>query len=315
MNIRRYKNIISDANALYEFYARIGRKEPRLDESQIIEFFEDISRSNFNHCWLVEIESRIIARLLITTPWWTKSEEFVLVFLDVEPAFQGKGIGTKLVERTRETLRSQPWDEVYVKIYQSDQQSVLFAKKHGLAPVMNFIVSEFDLSKEVETTVIDKLGLQGIKFLDGKKFIEKSPNDWQYLWWRLHCSIVNDVPSVVDWEEQPLEEFITMNINISRYNPLNWQFAINNDELIGCSGLSIYGGDSNVAFVDITGVVNGLRRRGIARALKIKSLLSAQKRGLQFIRTENEIENPMWLLNQSLGFYETNRRALYRGKI
>lgn len=315
MKLRSYKNTLVDANALEEFHSRIDRKEPRLNGPQIIEFFDEVSKSCFHHCLLVEKDNQIVAWLLISTPWWNASDDFVLVFLDVDPAHRKKGIGDLLVQQTHQIMQTHHLDEVSVKIYENDEHSVRFALKYGLIPVMKFIDSEFDLNNEIASDVLAELGSKGIDFIDGVELEKSYPNDWQERWCQLHNLVANDIPSVDEWEDQPLEDFIRMNITNSRFDPLNWYFARYKEALIGCTGLTVYGGDETVAFVDITGVVPRFRRQGIARALKIRSLIAAQHRDLKLVRTSNEIDNPMWKLNQSLGFYESNKTALYRGRI
>jgi GNAT superfamily N-acetyltransferase len=52
----------------------------------------------------------------------------------------------------------------------------------------------------------------------------------------------------------------------------------------------------------LTGVVRGHRRRGIATALKIRTIEYATQLGAQSIETGNEENNPIVELNRMLGF-------------
>ena len=51
-----------------------------------------------------------------------------------------------------------------------------------------------------------------------------------------------------------------------------------------------------------TGTIRSYRRRGIATLLKVHAIQYAQQIGAQLIRTGNEEHNPMYALNQRLGF-------------
>ena len=52
----------------------------------------------------------------------------------------------------------------------------------------------------------------------------------------------------------------------------------------------------------MTGVVRAYRRRGIATALKVRTIQYAQTVGAETIVTSNEENNPMNILNRKLGF-------------
>ncbi len=51
-----------------------------------------------------------------------------------------------------------------------------------------------------------------------------------------------------------------------------------------------------------TGVLRSHRRRGLAHALKTIAISQMRQRGIRCIRAMNEENNPIWLLNQKLGF-------------
>ena len=44
------------------------------------------------------------------------------------------------------------------------------------------------------------------------------------------------------------------------------------------------------------------RRQGIATALKVKALSKLKERGIKVVRTDNEKNNPMYLINVAMGF-------------
>lgn len=60
--------------------------------------------------------------------------------------------------------------------------------------------------------------------------------------------------------------------------------------------------DDRFVYTGLTGVKRDYRRRGIATALKVKSIEVAQKDGFEFIETSNEENNPMFQLNLQLGY-------------
>jgi len=52
----------------------------------------------------------------------------------------------------------------------------------------------------------------------------------------------------------------------------------------------------------LTGVSRMHRRRGLATALKVRAIAGAKDSGFETIRTDNEENNPMYMLNVKLGF-------------
>ncbi len=52
--------------------------------------------------------------------------------------------------------------------------------------------------------------------------------------------------------------------------------------------------EPNKAFTETLGVLKNYRRQGIATALKIKAIETLIIKGIKEIRTDNEINNPMY---------------------
>lgn len=60
--------------------------------------------------------------------------------------------------------------------------------------------------------------------------------------------------------------------------------------------------DATVVDVGLAGVLRAYRCRGVARALKVKSLQLLRDAGVTMVRTGNNVNNPMFRLNQAIGF-------------
>ena len=72
------------------------------------------------------------------------------------------------------------------------------------------------------------------------------------------------------------------------------------DEYVGVSFIST--GTSGKLYTGLTAVRRDWRRKGVATALKTKAIMYARGHDGKTIRTDNEANNPMYLLNQQLGF-------------
>ena len=63
------------------------------------------------------------------------------------------------------------------------------------------------------------------------------------------------------------------------------------------------------------GVLKEFRRKGIATALKIKAIEILVKKGVTELRTDNEENNPMYKINETLGFKPVPFSLEYMKKI
>ena len=114
-----------------------------------------------------------------------------------------------------------------------------------------------------------------------------------------------DVPDTDDYVEQTLEEFISEQEEPEAM-PGAYFIAKQGSEYIGLSYLRPRAADPNCIEPNIvqqclTGVLPEYRRRGIATALKVKTISYAREHGFRRIFTNSD--NPaMKVLNAKLGF-------------
>jgi hypothetical protein len=77
--------------------------------------------------------------------------------------------------------------------------------------------------------------------------------------------------------------------------------ALDDSAYVGLS--SLWGAlSSDRLYTGMTGVKRPYRRKGIATALKLRTIAYAQAHDIRFLMTSNNSENPMYQLNLRLGF-------------
>jgi len=74
------------------------------------------------------------------------------------------------------------------------------------------------------------------------------------------------------------------------------------ERYVGLSGISVNWADPTIFTTEMTGVIRSHRRKGIATAHKVKAMTFVKEQGGKVIDTGNEENNPMFVLNQKLGF-------------
>lgn len=174
---------------------------------------------------------------------------------------------------------------------------VAIAESLGWKTKMAQKVSRLDLSdfdKQVGDIDYEILSLPELKV--------RKPDTWLHDYWRLDMDILKDVPMTGEFVEDTIE-FFEQFLDHPGFSHEGLLFAVMPDgTLAGTTSLSPSLIDPKVGITALTGVRREFRRRGIAKALKTKSLMWGKEQGIEFVVTDNEEKNPMYLLNEELGF-------------
>ena len=110
-----------------------------------------------------------------------------------------------------------------------------------------------------------------------------------------------DVPRTIPHVRESFETFMKWFATPGIREDRMW-IARQGDELVGVSVLLYPPARGNV-WTDWTGTARRVRGRGVARALKLETLMQAVALGVERVRTENDGENaPILHLNEELGY-------------
>lgn len=167
-----------------------------------------------------------------------------------------------------------------------------------------------------------KLAAQGIGICTLAELIARDPH-WKQKLYELRWALIQDVPAVEPPTRPTLAQFEQMILDDPALDPLAWFIAVQEKQdapsqanaFVGMSNLWI--NDPTYKRVDtgLTGVLRAYRRAGIATALKVQTILFAQRAGAQTIETANEENNPMAALNLKLGFLPKAAWISFRKKV
>jgi mycothiol synthase len=111
----------------------------------------------------------------------------------------------------------------------------------------------------------------------------------------------SDVPTTIPHVGEPFEQFMKWfdapSVRLDRM----W-IAREGDDIVGISVLAYPPTRGNV-WTDWTGTARKVRGRGVARALKVETVMQAIALGTKRVRTENDGENaPILHLNEEMGY-------------
>jgi GNAT superfamily N-acetyltransferase len=112
-----------------------------------------------------------------------------------------------------------------------------------------------------------------------------------------------DVPTTVPYVGHSFDAFMKWFDDPALHPDRLW-IAREGDLIVGLSVLS-YPPVRGHVFTDWTATLRSVRGRGIARSLKLETLVQALRLGVRRVRTENDSENaPILHLNEQLGYHD-----------
>ncbi len=234
---------------------------------------------------------------------WCHKPGKYFVEVSVDPAFQRRGIGSRMYEFLLEEMDGLAPRQLVTWTREDRPEYVRFITKRGYELAMRYAVSRlrvdaFDVDRW--RPAVDRVREQGIAIRSLAELEELDP-DWKRSYYDVQWELFQDVPFRDPPTRRSFEEFCTRFESPGFSMDAHW-FALDGSEYVGSTGLWFSESDPGKLYTGLTGVVRSHRRRGIATALKVTAAEYALDRGVAVIETDNEENNPMYELNLALGF-------------
>lgn len=280
----------------------------------------DASRKpeQFFRRWVVEQDGRLIAFASVTQPPQSDDPGRYRGHITVHPDFEGCGVGTAVYNTLWQAIQDrQPQPTILdAHCYQHHGQAMRFLEKRGFQQVMRWVITRLELP-EFDAAhyepLFARLVATGITFATLPE-LQRRDEDWLTELHELDWQLTQDEPLPYPPQKMPKEQFNKLFVKAPNVLTEGWIVALHNGRYIGNSSLE-KGNKPGGLSTGFTGVLRDYRRRGLATALKAKSMDYAQKAGYSFIRTGNEENNPMLTLNKKLGFREITVNLAYEKQL
>ena len=188
--------------------------------------------------------------------------------------------------------------------HESQEEFNSFLTDKGFSVTMRHPVSVQDLTTFDTNAYADQIQRtldSGIEITTVAEFAKQQPDFWRLLW-ELENEIDQDIPTHDDIDPPTLASYKKYNTNRPGGSLDQWYIALDGGKMVGMTNVRQALGDPTLYYNLVTGVARSHRRRGIARALKVASAKSVLAAGGNRILTDNEENNPMYILNMQLGF-------------
>lgn len=227
------------------------------------------------------------------------------MWLAVHPHHQRQGIGTSLYERILADLGKLNAIAVGTSSRETMQATLAFLSKRGFREVLR----SWELRLDVTTfdprpfqKYVDRVEQDGIVLTPLAAEKERDP-EWLAKVYDLHTAAMADVPSHTPYTPPPLDQFVRYTIESPWVLLDGYYVAVDGDRYVGESYLNRNKDEPGHLYQGLTGVRREYRGRGLAMALKLKTIAYARDHGYTMIKTWNATVNEgMLAINGRLGF-------------
>jgi GNAT superfamily N-acetyltransferase len=225
--------------------------------------------------------------------------------LVVRPAARGRGIGTALFDDAVAALRPRKPRWVRNGMKESDAHSVAFAKTVGAVELRRDWESRLDVATfdaAPFASAPKRATDSGVRITTLADELKTDPNAVRKAY-ELHEEARIDVPSLDPATPSPYERFEEEVLRSPYALPEAHFIAVRAGRYVGESSMGREGTDPGVIYQHLTAVLRDERGKGIAMALKLRTIEYARTQGLRELRTWNaSINRPMLAINEALGF-------------
>jgi mycothiol synthase len=222
----------------------------------------------------------------------------------VDPPEQGRGVGSALHDMGIAALRQLGAGIVYGSIRESDAHARAFVTHRGFheLPKGGDRPSRLDVSAARLDTcraADERMRASGIRITTVAEL--GTDDSTLHEIWEFESRTSHDIPAGVDFQGFSFDHWRDFVIRGPTAALDAFWIALDGDRVIGMANLLIRTG--NVAENGYTAVDATYRGRGIARALKLRTVEWAREHGITHIYTHNHLNNvPMLRINDDMGY-------------
>lgn len=260
-------------------------------------------------------------------PFWEHKPGVVHLSFSVHPDHEGKGVEELLYETLLAHVQQHiyPLTTLATDAREDRLDRMRFLEQRAFHPAMRSLksglqVAEFDSAPYAAIIARFTARQIGIHTL---AVLQRSVPDWRERLYELRWAIMQDVPSGDPPTKMTMAEFENMIFGDPAFTPKAWFIAVDEAHMrasesgtvgpfVGMSNLWVNDPTYQQLDTGLTGVIRDYRRQGLATALKVRTIEFAKQHGCRIIVTSNEENNPMYGINQRLGFQPLLAWVSYR---
>jgi len=254
--------------------------------------------------FVAERGGEMVASGLYCETWWSMRPGKYWVNIDVHPDHRRRGGGSILYDYLLGLVAGHDPLMIISRTREDQMDALGFLDRRGFKQVMRFPVSYLNVPSFDPKPFADRVArveALGIEIRPLAELTGEDP-DWKRKLWDLDWEIWQDVPTREPLTRQSFEIYEEQKLGDPGFTAAGQFIALDAGRWVGKSALWKSEGDPKKLITGLTGVVRGHRRKGLATAMKVRSIAFARRLGARLIKTDNEENNPMYELNLQLGF-------------
>lgn len=243
-----------------------------------------------------DASGRVIGFASVWRAPWAAPGDLASLFC-AHPDFRRQGVGSSLVQHLEGWARAQGASVLQSMLKDWIPDSLPFAEKRGFVKDAHVFELTLELARFDGTQFAGRESAGGVRYLT---LADAPGEESERKLYELYRESLKDnpghrgwLPNFGHWREEALGD---------RTRP-DWVFiAEEAGRFVGVSTLFTTD-DPGVIYTDYTGVARSHRGRGIAMALKLRTIAAATAAGAHTMSTETEAKNgPMQAVNRKLGY-------------
>ena len=255
---------------------------------------------------VAEDGGRVVGFGLVNHMRWAFVPTKYRIDVTVHPDHRERGHGSALYDALLDRVRERSGKTVAAAVKESMVGGVRFLTKRGFREVKRdwesrLFVEGFDFARFA--TAEARVAKQGIRIVTLADEMQRDSSALQKAF-ELTEDCRMDIPSVDPPTRHTFEEFRIEDIDAPGALLDAFFVAIDKDgRYLGVSNLFRSLDDPTFLWQGITGVRRDARGKGIAMALKLRTVRYAIDKGVEHIKTWNDVHNrPMLAINEAMGF-------------
>jgi len=255
---------------------------------------------------VAEDGGRVVGFGLVNHMRWAFVPTKYRIDITVHPDHRERGHGSALYDALLDKVSERSGKAVAAAVKESMASGVRFLTKRGFREVKRdwesrLFVEGFDFARFA--TADARVAKQGIRIITLADEMQRDSSALQKAF-ELTEDCRMDIPSVDPPTRHTFEEFRIEDIDVPSALLDAFFVAIDKDgRYLGVSNLFRSLDDPAFLWQGITGVRSEARGKGIAMALKLRTVRYAIDKGVEHIKTWNDVHNrPMLAINEAMGF-------------
>jgi mycothiol synthase len=279
--------------------------------AEILRYRDQTHEPHIRRTWLIAEDATsgaVRAMGRVGHSWWAFHPRRYQLRIEVHPDVRRQGLGTALHERLDAQLRAWDAELVRAEAEAGNTTAIAFLQAHGYTEWRRrwhsrLTVASADTSSlETAAARATAAGITTITYAEG---LARHGDGFAETVYVAECLFTPDVP---DRDR----DSAMMTFERYRNSQLDSPWALHDahflalaadGQIVGLSRLSVDSHDSGVLGQDLTGTHRDYRGRGVAQALKLRTIEFARAHGYREISTTNDTLNaPMVHINDAIGF-------------